>query len=421
MQCILDEMQADYENELEKVSLERLADKNPDLLSKIYNIAKDNLLSSGGNDDGTQSPGTSTSSLKDPRRTVRHSANAGDGAENEHGNNLPSFIIEARSPALLARSKLWNEYDLLKGTAKKSISGQTGDDGSLNAADMTEFCDTVVAKLRQRIKEVGTAHTASNAFKLQTSVDAANTVMCYAVTSTTADLVGSVLEGIKKQRKQQEQRANGNVVVGATMSSPVSTISMIVDKKLFSTDGIKEKNDDAIGSLYEIGLPFLSSADGMRFRTQLELSRHLDDLFRKNRLEKSMIRTEERGWYAFDDVWTREATGVSKNLGIVVEATANTVVDDNQHLYDPLTSSVPADETRERCSICGLKFRMRVDEEDGSYQYDNCREISLVHDEAAEQESDDVLVHVTCWRGLGSPAFLLPDQAYVVKEDDTEG
>jgi len=41
----------------------------------------------------------------------------------------------------------------------------------------------------------------------------------------------------------------------------------------------------------------------------------------------------------------------------------------------------------------------------------NCREIEMLNDDAAEVESEQVLIHVTCWRGLGSPVEITSDQA----------
>ena len=42
--------------------------------------------------------------------------------------------------------------------------------------------------------------------------------------------------------------------------------------------------------------------------------------------------------------------------------------------------------------------------------YNNCREIEVLNDEAAAKEKEDMLVHVTCWRALGSPDDLMADQ-----------
>ena len=54
---------------------------------------------------------------------------------------------------------------------------------------------------------------------------------------------------------------------------------------------------------------------------------------------------------------------------------------------------------------------MHFDQDDGEWKYRNCREIEVLNDDVAEEESQDLLVHVTCHRGLGSPDFLSADQA----------
>lgn len=77
---------------------------------------------------------------------------------------------------------------------------------------------------------------------------------------------------------------------------------------------------------------------------------------------------------------------------------------------DPSEFTVPADETRDRCRICGINFKMVFDHDEGVYMYNNCREMEVLNDEAAAQEKEDVLVHVTCWRALGSPDILTADQ-----------
>ena len=72
-------------------------------------------------------------------------------------------------------------------------------------------------------------------------------------------------------------------------------------------------------------------------------------------------------------------------------------------------SILPADETRDRCGICGIQFQM-FSGDDGEYKYRNCREIEVLYDDAAATESDLQLVHGTCWTGLGTPDTLTADQ-----------
>lgn len=74
---------------------------------------------------------------------------------------------------------------------------------------------------------------------------------------------------------------------------------------------------------------------------------------------------------------------------------------------DPSTFTVPADESRDRCVICGINFKMFFNNDDGIYMYSNCREMEV---ENRDGSKDDVLAHVTCWRALGSPPILDTDQ-----------
>ncbi len=71
-------------------------------------------------------------------------------------------------------------------------------------------------------------------------------------------------------------------------------------------------------------------------------------------------------------------------------------------------SNVIADESRDRCVLCGINFEMFFDQEDGEWKYKNCLEKSILSND--DYDSNDMLVHVTCWKGLGSPEFLTQDQ-----------
>ena len=124
-----------------------------------------------------------------------------------------------------------------------------------------------------------------------------------------------------------------------------------------------------------------------------------------------MAKTEERGWYVSDLVWTGEATKSELRKNSTSEATETRHPSTDDDEADPSTFTVPADESRDRCVICGINFKMFFDNDDGIYKYSNCREIQVLNDEASKEESEELLVHVTCWRGLGSPSVLTMDQA----------
>lgn len=129
------------------------------------------------------------------------------------------------------------------------------------------------------------------------------------------------------------------------------------------------------------------------------------------RLEKTMERTDERGWYEEDAIWTGQVSAATVAVVSSVDAmdTSDAAVSDADK--DPASFTMPADESRDRCVICGINFKMVFDNNDGIYMYTNCREIEVLNDDAAEKESEQMLVHVTCWRGLGSPNELTSDQA----------
>ena len=359
MQNILDELQNDTQDELEKVSLERLADINETLLANIKKAAEENLRSTSGT-------------------TVSGAPSIDDSKK------LPAFFTETRSPNALAIAKDWKELDW----------------------DHLTKSHAIISKLQHAVRE-GTSSTSEVRY---TQEEAFDMTQFYAAASATSTLLTAALEDLKNQEDRKNHKSNLSFPGADTngMSNAVPGGSFLVDKNEFTNDGIKKKNAGVIGLLYELGLPFASTADGRRFRTQIELSNHLDALFKKNQLEKSMARTEERDWYVAESVWTGEVQADEQQNVQATESTeAATTTDD----YDPESSTMPADENRDRCVICGINFKMFFDNDDGIYKYSNCREIHVLNDDAAAKESEEMLVHITCWRGLGSPEVLTMDQA----------
>ena len=77
------------------------------------------------------------------------------------------------------------------------------------------------------------------------------------------------------------------------------------------------------------------------------------------------------------------------------------------------TTVVSRNETRDRCVLCGITFAMFFDQDDGEWKYRNCKEMNVDEDDGPTLDDDEVepvLVHVTCWNGLGCPHVLTPDQ-----------
>ena len=375
MQKILDEMQQE-ENEMEKVSLERLAAINVNLLIQIKEMAESSVRNRSGNSNSSGGGGGGTNNNAVPSSSSS-SKTMDDGL---------SFLIETRTPQTLQRSRNWEKFSL-----------------SQNTKDARD----VIASLHQLVRE------STNIEKRYTQMEAIEMTSALATVSVTASLLTSTLQQIKDEadnKKIKSKMASTNNSGLNGMSRTLATSYFAIDRSLFTNDGIKKLNEAIIGLLYEVGLPFVSSGDGRRFATQLELSKHMDALFKRGQLEKSIATTQERGWYDDDDIWSRG--------GKSQEAAASAELDDGDAAgpmggdddTDPETITMPADESRDRCVICGINFKMFFDNDDGIYKYSNCREIEVLNDEAAAKDSEEMLVHVTCWRNLGSPELMTADQ-----------
>lgn len=350
------------QNELEKVSLEKLADLNPGLLGTIKATAEESILSARSQSIPTKQ----------------------DTASSTDGQRLPSFFPETQSPEIVIISKEWKDLKNWK---------------------PSEQALELVSKMQSTVREGSSSERAT----LYTKDQATQMTKYYATVSAATSLLATSVERIQKQKERQASMATKEAQRKTTLSSG----SFAVDKNDFSNEGIKKRNEAVVGLLYQIGLPFVSSVDGRRFRTQVELSNHLDALFKRNQLEKSIARTEERGWYVPESVWLREVSEYgesSTGVGVGNEAMHLNDADGiNADSYNEM-NTVPADESRDKCVICGLNFKMFFDNDDGIYKYSNCKEIEVLNDDAAETESDLNLVHVSCWKGLGSPEVLTTEQ-----------
>jgi hypothetical protein len=299
-----------------------------------------------------------------------------------------SFLTETRSEAALTRSAEWRDF--WKKQQPQESPLQQGAD--------------VLAALQQLVT-TGTAESGDTTVAaVYTQKDALKMTEYFGTCLAVSQLLSMTLERI--------ETANTTTAAAAAATdkktrTQTGRAGLAVDRAEFTTEGIKQHNPAAVSLLYEIGLPFQSAADGRRFRTQLQLSNHLDYLFRKNQLEKTIAVTEERGWYVVETVWTREQKeqDLAQQLLQQQQETDNGVDED-----DPAARTVPADESRDCCVICGIHFKMFFDNDDGVYKYSNCIEIAVLNDDAAEQESEQQLVHATCWKGLGQPAVLTVDQ-----------
>lgn len=354
MQILLDEVQADGVDELEKVSLERLADINPSLLQQIKEGAEMELQDS----QQTQSLGQQQSSSIGGATT---------------SNNMPA------APPATSMSE-WSKLKL----------------------NHLEKSHDLVASLNRHVRSATQQTTV-----VKSEMD--NTVHLYASVSASAQLLTDMLH----QWKVQQENGTWFGIGEDSSASRRKRRYSLVKKEKFTTDGIKEHNDAVIARLYEVGLPFVCSADGRRFATQIELSNHLDALFRKNKLEKTMEKTEERGWYVEEKGWEVGVTVDITMTNAEDEAEVDPAMEDADDDIASSSNTVIADETRDRCILCGINFAMFFDQEDGEWKYRNCVEKDLEVNDGPTMDEDEAeakLVHYSCWKGLGSPAFLTSDQ-----------
>jgi len=341
MQVILDDLHSD-ENELDKVSLERLAMINPKLFTQVKLAATD--------------------VMKDR------------AADPSSGKEEYSPFVETRDEAVVERTMEWQKVDL-----------------SLHQAR------DLITNLQSHVRKGSMDFSSLDSLQISAAAAMANHMTV-------------LLQKLKQQDENNHQnsyvRNGSNSLKSVVNDSTQKSHNHSVDMSKFTTEDIMKQELDLwiVGKLYDQGLPFISSVDGRRFATEGDLSNHLDKLFKKGQVEKTMQKPEERGWYISESKWTNRPTANNPNNLTL------TTSGDPQDQVDPQSLSVQADESRSKCIICGIPFEMFFDQEEGEFMYSNCHEMNVLNDDAAEKESDVLLVHETCYRGLGSPAFLTMDQ-----------
>ena len=353
MQRLLDDMHEGID-ELDKLSLERLAIINPDLLATIKHTAQQIILESN-----TANSTSKSNETLSPTSTIPI-----------------TMFGETRSQEEIDLS---HEWDTLK-------------------INLEPESQTMVQSLQHLLLE----HTSASKPPLDRNFATDNMLQPNQWVTLLACV--SVCASQLTNRLQSSLQVESKRL---TTTSNTTSHVRHVNKADFTNEGLQTKHDWVIGRLYTEGMPFVSAADGRRFATQQDLSNHLDNLFRVNQASKTtMANTNERGWYTQEITWTGEQT--TTNISTSSQLDTQTGV---QAAADAQAATVPADETRSKCSICGLNFFMVFDNEEGEYMYSNCREMPLDNIQLPK-----VLTHSTCWTALGSPEYLTKDQILVYTE-----
>jgi len=394
MQDILDDIQkAENVDELNKVSLERLADINQDLLLEIKKTAEEIMAA--------------LSSSSSHEKSAQMMIDSGGYSSSKGGG----IFIEIRPPHVLDRVRDWEHANInllestseiitkLNGYVKMGTNPNTFKDEndrmwipdyhSRNMNDLLGSCSACTTLLTSMLEKVQIQESSSKS-----------------ITSMTRPTILS----FEHQYSNIIGLSSYPYMIPQTLASTQLGVS-----KSFSPEFLREKNPWVIEQLYHGGLPFLSSTDGRRFRKEAELAAHLDRLFKKRLLERSMERSEDRGWYPSIIIWSgQQPAGGSIDDGEVrgmrnsnVDSSVTTGKNDDLNT----AATVAADELRDRCVLCGLNFTMFLDQEQEEWKYNNCYEIKVLHSDAVwETGSELMLVHVSCLRGLGSPHVLYMDQ-----------
>jgi len=443
MQHVLDDVQNDgVVQELDKVSLERLADINPTLLVEIKKAAEEM-------NHAHIHPNHHDPNIRNHNNSNTNNTSAGNDAPN-NPNNITNTTDTATSTNTTTSTTTNTKHPLFIETRAPDVVKQCQEWNKINFS-YNDACPDAIKTLNHYVRSNTTATSTTstttttnnnNNTDMNHSISDKSMENILGVASVTASQLTLMIQSLQLAQKSYKDSLHP---LSSTSSSSYLASKLWkhtdIDKSKFTTEGLAERDDNHhppayVSRLYEAGLPFLSSSDGRRFATQAELSSHLDTLFQRARLEKTMERSEEREWYHDDRTWenhwdaTMNPNGTSLDGGGTGNGTGTGMgtMDNNPHYgnpnrnpndnttqssttaLSPTSSFVPADESRDRCVLCGVSFKMHFDQDCGEWMYGNCTEIDVLNDDAAEHESEPMLVHATCWNGLGSPEFLTREQ-----------
>ena len=232
MQLLLDEAQSEGVDELDKVSLERLAEINPDLLAEIMSAAQDIVASGGGSGSGGAADKASGGASNGRWSPTVASAN----------------FTETRPDEIISRAADWDRLKL----------------------NHLEKGHQSISSLQHHVR-VGC--TEQRQYASEEEFQAQKGLLVSA--SASARYLTTMLEALKTQEDSKENDGADANTVGSRFTSGV------IDKSEFTRDGLKKKNPSVIARLYDGGLPFVCASDGRRFATQLELTKHMDVLFKQ--------------------------------------------------------------------------------------------------------------------------------------------
>lgn len=260
MQDLLDEIHSDVD-ELEKVSLERLAAINPNLLENIKKIAMGELgdSSNAETEDSQRYDFPHENSFFSNHVSKEHLQRSQDWMKVGYSKSKAGDLVSQLQHHVMTGSKL-----LIANSTSTALSPtNTINNPSLIAA--ASVTANHISVMLQFLQDNDPATKNNDSFQYPFFSGAMG-----AGNGLSNNNTGGDQRNIKLQTLSHNAHSRSN--------------ANLIDKSLFTTEGIATKTKQharIVSMLYEEGLPFLSTSDGRRFKTQIDLSKHLDELFRK--------------------------------------------------------------------------------------------------------------------------------------------
>ena len=90
-----------------------------------------------------------------------------------------------------------------------------------------------------------------------------------------------------------------------------------------------------------------------------------------SQIGKVMERAEERGWFCQERDWSGSPHNDAVDTKDHQTATNSTVHNEHSQLHI-------ADESRPKCAVCGVLFKMVFDNDHGEWMYKDCREVEVL-------------------------------------------
>eukprot|EP00898_Chlorokybus_atmophyticus_P003585 jgi/Chlat1/4227/Chrsp27S04311 len=175
----------------------------------------------------------------------------------------------------------------------------------------------------------------------------------------------------------------------APISSPPKAPSLGTE---FRAEELKQRHQSVIDDLYS-SMTHQCRTCGLRFSAQEPYSKHLDWHFLRTKRQKTQ-KVSSRAWFVSTKEWltgtATEGTDAAVSFFDTQEAEAPK--------EDATLSSVPADDTQDRCALCGESFEVFWNPDEEEWMFKGATYANSSRDGAAELSPEErgPIVHVKC-------------------------